>query len=45
MENNHFINNTFEELDDANRNPICGYENYPLMTLEESVEKILIENF
>lgn len=41
MENNHFINNTFQELNDANYNPISGYENYPVMTLEESVKKLI----
>ncbi|UJR18546.1 hypothetical protein I4U23_005453 [Adineta vaga] len=41
MENNHFINNTFEELDDANRNPIIGYENLSAMTLEDSIKEII----
>jgi hypothetical protein len=38
---NRFIANTFSELEDANRNPIFGYEDSPVLTLEEAVEKIV----
>ena len=32
--------NTLKEFEDANRNPIFGYEDSPLLTLEEAVEKL-----
>jgi hypothetical protein len=40
MTNNRFVN-TFSELEEANRSPIFGYEDLPLLTLEEAVEKII----
>ncbi|CAF1238145.1 unnamed protein product [Adineta ricciae] len=40
MQSRHFINESYEEIDDANRNPIFGYENLSLMTLEKAVESI-----
>jgi hypothetical protein len=36
-----FVSNTFSELDDANHNPIFGYEDSPLLTLEKAVEPII----
>jgi len=41
MEKNRFVNNTLLELEEANHNPIFGYEDSPLLTLEEAVEKII----
>lgn len=41
MANNRFVNDTFSELQEANRSPIFGYEDSPLLTLEEAVEKII----
>jgi hypothetical protein len=41
MTNNRFVNNTFSDLEEANRSPIFGYEDLPLLTLEEAVEKII----
>jgi len=41
MMNNRFVNNTFSELEETNRSPIFGYEDLPLLTLEEAVEKII----
>lgn len=41
MQSNHFVNNTLEEINDANRNPISGYENYLLMTLKDAVKNII----
>jgi hypothetical protein len=38
---NRFITNTFSELENANRNPIFGYEDSPVLSLEEAVEKIV----
>jgi hypothetical protein len=40
MANNRFVNKTLSELQDTNRSPIFGYEDSPLLTLEEAVEKI-----
>lgn len=36
-----FINDNFSDFNDANRSPIYGYENLPLLPLEQAVEKIL----
>jgi len=36
----HFVNNSSSELEEANRIPIFGYEDSPLLTLEEAIEKI-----
>ena len=41
MENNRFVSSTLSELQDINRNPISGYENLPVPTLEEAAEKIV----
>jgi hypothetical protein len=40
MTNNRFVNNTFSELKEVDHSPIFGYEDLPLLTLEEAVEKI-----
>lgn len=36
-----FVNNALTELRDANRNPIYGYQHFPLLSLERATEKIL----
>ena len=41
MTTNRCVTNTFQELEEANHNPIFGYEDSPLLTLEEAVEKII----
>jgi hypothetical protein len=41
MTNDRFMNNTLFELQAANRSPIFGYEDSPVLTLEEAVEKII----
>jgi hypothetical protein len=41
MAKDRFVNNTLSELEEANRNPIFGYEDLPVLTLEEAVEKII----
>jgi hypothetical protein len=41
MRSERYINNTVLELKQANHSPIYGYQNLPLMTLEEAVEKIV----
>lgn len=41
MAKDRVVNNTFSELEEANHNPIFGYEDSPLLTLEEAVEKII----
>jgi hypothetical protein len=41
MASDRFVNNTLSELEEANRSPIFGYEDSPLLTLEEAVEKII----
>jgi hypothetical protein len=41
MPNDRFVNNTLSELQEANRSPIFGYEDSPVLTLEEAVEKIV----
>jgi hypothetical protein len=41
MTNDRFVNNTLSELQEANRSPIFGYEDSPILTLEEAVEKII----
>ncbi|CAF4175841.1 unnamed protein product, partial [Adineta steineri] len=40
MSENRFVNRTLAELQEVNRNPIFGYEDSPILTLEESVEKL-----
>ncbi|CAF4227887.1 unnamed protein product, partial [Adineta steineri] len=41
MSENRFVNRTLSELQEANRNPIFGYEDSPILTLEEAVEKLI----
>jgi hypothetical protein len=41
MTSDRFVNNTLSDLEKANRSPIFGYEDSPLLTLEEAVEKII----
>ena len=41
MSDSRFVDKTFLELQDANDSPIFGYEDSPLLTLEESVEKLI----
>jgi hypothetical protein len=41
MSKDRFVNNTLSELQEANRNPIFGYEDSPILTLEEAVEQII----
>ncbi|CAF4048637.1 unnamed protein product, partial [Adineta steineri] len=41
MSENRFVNRTLSELQEANRNPIFGYEDTPILTLEEAVEKLI----
>jgi hypothetical protein len=41
MASDRFVNNTLSELEKANHSPIFGYEDSPLLTLEEAVEKII----
>ena len=41
MAHNRFINKTLSELEEANRSSIYGYQNLPVLTLEETVETIV----
>jgi hypothetical protein len=41
MSKDRFVNNTLSELQEANRSPIFGYEDSPILTLEEAVQKII----
>jgi hypothetical protein len=41
MARNRFINNAPLELEEANRSPIFGYQHLPILTLEETIEKIM----
>jgi hypothetical protein len=41
MAKDRFVTNTFSQLEEANRSPIFGYEDSPILTLEEAVEKII----
>ncbi|CAF4195834.1 unnamed protein product, partial [Adineta steineri] len=36
-----FVNNAISELEDANRSPIDGYQDLPLMPLEQATETIV----
>ena len=38
--NERFTNSSFSNLQEVNRSPIFGYEDSPILTLEEAVEKI-----
>ncbi|CAF0722390.1 unnamed protein product [Adineta steineri] len=41
MSENRFVNHNLSELQEANRNPIFGYEDSPILTLEEAVEQLI----
>jgi hypothetical protein len=41
MMNGRFVNNTLSELQEVNHSPISGYEDSPVLTLEEAVEKVV----
>ena len=41
MARDRFINTVFSEIQEANRNPIYGYQHLPVLSLEETVEKII----
>jgi hypothetical protein len=41
MAKDRFVNKNLSELQETNRSPIFGYEDSPLLTLEEAVEKII----
>ncbi|CAF1340931.1 unnamed protein product [Adineta steineri] len=41
MSENRFVNHTLSELQEANRSPIFGYEDSPILTLEEAVENLI----
>ncbi|CAF1481926.1 unnamed protein product [Adineta steineri] len=41
MSDNHFVNNSLSELQEANRSPIFGYEDSLILILEEAVEKLI----
>jgi hypothetical protein len=39
MSHDRFVNSALSELQEANRNPIYGYQHLPVLTLEEATEK------
>ena len=41
MSNSRFVDKNLSELQDANHSPIFGYEELPLLTLEESVQELV----
>lgn len=41
VSSHRFLNNNFLELQQINRSPIYGYQDLPVMTLEQAVENIL----
>ncbi|CAF1117343.1 unnamed protein product [Adineta steineri] len=41
MTHNRFVNSALSELEEANQSPIYGYQHLPLLTLEESIEKLI----
>ncbi|CAF0945019.1 unnamed protein product [Adineta steineri] len=41
MSESRFVNHTLLELQEANCSPISGYEDSPILTLEEAVEKLI----
>ncbi len=41
MSKDRFVNNTLLELQEANRSPISGYQDSPVLKLEEAVQKII----
>ena len=42
MSQKHFINNSRSELEEANQNPIDGYQDLPVLTLEKAIAKIAL---
>ena len=44
MMNNRYINNTYSELEEVNQTPIFDYEDSPLLSLQESLEQIIVSN-
>ena len=38
---NRFVNSNVSELQDSNRNPICGYQHFPVLKLEEATESTI----
>ncbi|CAF4127882.1 unnamed protein product [Adineta steineri] len=42
MSQNRFVDHSLSELQEANRNPIFGYEESPILTLDEAVKKLVI---
>ncbi|CAF3983250.1 unnamed protein product [Rotaria sordida] len=44
MVNNRFVTNRSAEFEQANRSPIFGYEDSPVLTLEEALEEITVPN-
>ncbi|CAF1309410.1 unnamed protein product [Rotaria sordida] len=44
MVNNRFVTNHSAEFEQANRSPIFGYEDSPVLTLEEALEEITVPN-
>ncbi|CAF4655148.1 unnamed protein product, partial [Rotaria sp. Silwood2] len=44
MVNNRFVTNHSVEFGQTNRSPIFGYEDSPVLTLEEALEEITIPN-
>jgi hypothetical protein len=41
MKPNHFVNSTLSELEEINRSPINGYQDSPILTLEEATARII----
>jgi hypothetical protein len=41
MAHDRFVNKALSELQEANRNPIYGYQDLPILTLEETIESII----
>jgi hypothetical protein len=41
MAHNRFVNKALSELQEANRSPIYGYQDLPILTLEETIESII----
>ncbi|UJR34845.1 hypothetical protein I4U23_027626 [Adineta vaga] len=41
LKDNGFINNSFSEFQETERTPISGYQNLPLQSLEQALEKVI----
>ena len=41
MAKHRFVNQTLADFEEANRNPIFGYDDSPLLTLEEAVQPLI----